>query len=71
MTMPPYAQVAEDSRPYFEKCRKLCEFIRERNQAADFTQLSMGTSLDYEAAVAAGATHVRVGEAIMGARFYK
>jgi len=71
MTMPPYAEIAENSRPYFERCRKLCEFIHERNHAADFVQLSMGTSLDYAVAVAAGATYVRVGEAIMGARFYQ
>jgi uncharacterized pyridoxal phosphate-containing UPF0001 family protein len=33
-------------------------------------QLSMGMSSDFEAAIAAGATHVRVGSAIFGARDY-
>jgi uncharacterized pyridoxal phosphate-containing UPF0001 family protein len=69
MTMPPYAQQAEDSRVYFEKCRHLCDFVRQHNQLEDFVQLSMGTSLDYEVAVMEGATFVRVGEAIMGPRF--
>ena len=34
------------------------------------TGLSMGMSSDFEAAIAAGATHVRVGSAIIGARDY-
>lgn len=68
MTMPPYAQKAEDSRVYFEKCRKLSDFIRQHNRTDEFRHLSMGTSLDYEVAIAEGATFVRVGEAIMGPR---
>jgi PLP dependent protein len=38
---------------------------------ADFSELSMGTSSDFETAVEEGATFVRVGTAIVGARNYK
>jgi len=70
MTMPPYADVPETSRPYFARCRKLLEFYQQRTGPGSFAQLSMGTSLDYEVAIAEGATFVRIGEAIMGPRVY-
>ncbi len=70
MTMPPFANQAEDSRQYFEKCRRLLEFMQKQLGRASFTQLSMGTSIDYEVAIAEGATYVRIGEAIMGPRNY-
>ncbi|MSO73176.1 MAG: YggS family pyridoxal phosphate-dependent enzyme [Rhodospirillaceae bacterium] len=43
-------------------------FLRELARRNDLAQLSMGMSGDYELAVAFGATHVRVGSAIFGAR---
>jgi PLP dependent protein len=43
-------------------------FLRELAQRAGLAELSMGMSHDFEAAVALGATHVRVGTAIFGAR---
>ncbi len=58
MCIPPAGQ---DPRPYFEK---LAELSR-RNRVSC---LSMGMSADFEAAIAAGATHVRVGSAIFGGR---
>jgi uncharacterized pyridoxal phosphate-containing UPF0001 family protein len=54
MTMPPLAERPEDSRPYFAR---LAELAAEHGLA----RLSMGTSQDYEAAVAEGATIVRLG----------
>jgi len=62
MTMPPFAERPEDARPYFARLREL----RDRLQAEwegrhDFTALSMGTSQDYEAAAAEGATILRLG----------
>lgn len=61
MTMPPWSEDAELSRPYF---RRLCE-LGERFGLA---RLSMGMSHDLEVAVEEGATMVRVGTAIFGAR---
>ena len=59
MTMPP---PNEESSVYFALLNKLAK----RNK---LTYLSMGMSGDYETAIALGATHIRVGEAIMGPRF--
>lgn len=70
MTMPPLGNAAEASRPYFTKLRRLQEFLKAQFPGADFSELSMGTSSDYEVAVEEGATFVRVGTAIVGARHY-
>lgn len=53
-----------DSTPHFAMLADMAE----RNGLAG---LSMGMSADFEAAIAAGATHVRVGSAIFGARDYR
>ncbi len=58
MCIPPEG---EDPRPHFRSLRALAE----RNGLAG---LSMGMSADFEAAIAEGATHVRIGSAIFGAR---
>jgi PLP dependent protein len=47
------------------------QMLREMAAEHDVKSLSMGMSNDYEQALAAGATHVRVGSAIFGARDYK
>ncbi len=60
MCIPPEG---EDSKPHFAT---LCE-MAERN---GLSGLSMGMSVDFEDAIAAGATHIRVGSAIFGARDY-
>lgn len=60
MCIPPEG---EDSRPHFEELAALAQ----RN---GLTGLSMGMSSDFESAIACGATHVRVGSAIFGARAY-
>jgi len=58
MCIPPEA---EDAAPHFAALARMAA----RN---GLTGLSMGMSSDFEAAIAAGATHVRVGSAIFGAR---
>jgi pyridoxal phosphate enzyme (YggS family) len=70
MSMPPLGESAESSRPYFKKLKRLQEFLASQSRGADFAELSMGTSTDYEVAVEEGATFVRVGTAIVGPRNY-
>ena len=61
MTMPPWSDDAETSRPYFAQLRELAE----RN---GLRHLSMGMSHDLEVAIEEGATIVRVGTALFGPR---
>lgn len=68
MTMPPLSTDPEDARPYFQKLRRLREFLRNRVPQAEWDELSMGTSADYEVAAEEGATLVRIGQAILGPR---
>jgi PLP dependent protein len=68
MSMPPFAEQAEESRPYFVRLRRLQAYLFKEVQAARWDELSMGTSADYSVAVQEGATLVRVGTAIMGER---
>jgi pyridoxal phosphate enzyme (YggS family) len=70
MAMPPLGETAEFSRPFFQKLRRLQEFLASSFPQAEWTELSMGTSLDYEVAVTEGATLVRIGTAIVGERQY-
>jgi pyridoxal phosphate enzyme (YggS family) len=70
MVMPPIGGKAEDSRPYFQRTRRLQAFLSERLPLGSWAELSMGTSMDYEVAVQEGATLVRVGTAIVGPRQY-
>jgi pyridoxal phosphate enzyme (YggS family) len=71
MVMPPLGTAAESSRPYFQKLKRLQQYFYRQFPDADFSELSMGTSLDYEVAVQEGATLVRVGAAIVGERQYQ
>jgi len=68
MAMPPIGANAEFSRPFFKKLVHLQESLSLQFPQADFSELSMGTSMDYEIAVEEGATLVRVGTAILGTR---
>lgn len=70
MAMPPLGGDANASRPYFRKLRRLRDFLAAQFPQAELGELSMGTSSDYEVAVEEGATYVRVGTAIVGARLY-
>ena len=66
MCIPPPVGDAADARVYFKRMREL---LAELNQAGfGLDTLSMGMSADYEAAIAEGATLVRVGTALFGAR---
>jgi len=66
MTLPPMPERPEDTRPYFRRLRELSETLRR--QVPEARELSMGMSLDYEVAVEEGATMVRIGTALFGAR---
>jgi pyridoxal phosphate enzyme (YggS family) len=61
MTMPPLPDDPEDSRPHFRA-------LRELGARLGLAELSMGTSGDYKVAIEEGATLVRIGTAIFGAR---
>jgi pyridoxal phosphate enzyme (YggS family) len=67
MTVPPWSPDAENSRPHFRRLRELktqCEEIL----GAPLPHLSMGMSGDFEVAIEEGATIVRIGTALFGAR---
>jgi PLP dependent protein len=69
MTMPPFLDNPEDSRPYFRKLRELAQSAaREDLPGVSMKELSMGMSGDFEVAIEEGATMVRVGTAIFGER---
>ena len=69
MTMPPFSDNPDDSRPYFKKLKQLSAMIAAENiPGASMTELSMGMSNDFEIAIEEGATLVRVGTAIFGER---
>jgi PLP dependent protein len=70
MTMPPLGQTAEFARPFFQQLKRLQAYLASQFPPVNFSELSMGTSGDYETAVQEGATMVRVGTAIVGARHY-
>ena len=59
MTMPPFTENAEDSRPHFARLAALAG-------QHGLERLSMGTTQDYEVAVAEGATIVRLGSVLYG-----
>ena len=61
MTMPPWSDEAEPSRPYFARLRELAA-------VNGLEHLSMGMSHDFEVAIEEGATMVRVGTALFGPR---
>ena len=70
MTMPPLEINPEEARRYFQHLRELRDRLASQFPQAEWRELSMGTSGDYAVAVEEGATLVRVGTAIVGARKY-
>ena len=68
MTMPPLDSDIEQVRPYFSRLRTLREYLANSFPGIPFSDLSMGTSGDYNVAVEEGATYVRLGTAITGPR---
>ena len=71
MTIAPYVSDAEENRPVFRQLKKLSVDIAGKNiNNISMNVLSMGMTGDYEVAVQEGATMVRVGTGIFGARNY-
>jgi pyridoxal phosphate enzyme (YggS family) len=69
MTMPPFFDDPDASRPYFRELRLLAAEIAALSiPGVSMQELSMGMSGDFEVAIAEGATLVRVGSAIFGER---
>jgi hypothetical protein len=69
MTIPPYFPDPERSRPFYAELRRLSESLeREEPGCLGQRHLSMGMSHDFEIAIQEGATIVRVGTAVFGAR---
>ncbi len=69
MAVPPFFENPEDARPFFLRLRRLRDEAREAGAAGEsFIDLSMGMSGDFEVAIEEGATFIRVGAALFGAR---
>jgi pyridoxal phosphate enzyme (YggS family) len=67
MAIPPVPGDPEESRPWFRSLRALLELCRAAGHVG-MTELSMGMSADFEAAVEEGATIVRLGTVLFGGR---
>ncbi|MBP7348280.1 MAG: YggS family pyridoxal phosphate-dependent enzyme [Butyrivibrio sp.] len=71
MTIAPYTEDPESNRVYFRKLKELMIRMNDRGILAEtMDTLSMGMTGDYETAIEEGATFVRVGTGIFGARNY-
>jgi pyridoxal phosphate enzyme (YggS family) len=72
MIMPPFAEAAEESRPYFKKGQRFLDHLRSQSSvqggSLQLRDLSMGTSQDYEIAIQEGATWIRLGSTLLGER---
>jgi hypothetical protein len=66
MTMPPFFDEPEKTRPYFRRLREIRDELQEKG--FHLPELSMGMSNDFEVAIEEGATMVRIGTAIFGQR---
>ena len=71
MTIPPVEREPHGNFPYFLKVSQLYVDISRNLYDNSFKYLSMGMSDDFEDAIAAGATMIRVGSAIFGHRQYQ
>ena len=69
MTLPPFFDDAEQSRPFFRRLRELRDELESRGAFGNRRgELSMGMTHDFEVAIQEGATMVRIGTAIFGER---
>lgn len=77
MVIPPFFDDPEQARPYFRRLRELRDSLRREllsgnssgeNREHLLSELSMGMSHDFEIAIEEGATQVRIGTALFGAR---
>jgi pyridoxal phosphate enzyme (YggS family) len=69
MTMAPHFEDPEKTRPVFRQLRELRDQLISLGIASDLSELSMGMTNDFEQAIEEGATIVRIGSAIFGARY--
>jgi hypothetical protein len=70
MTVPPYLDDPAAVRPYFYRLRSIRDQLAAAHPRLCFAELSMGMSHDFAVAIAEGATQVRIGTALFGARIY-
>jgi PLP dependent protein len=70
MAVPPFCEDPRDARPSFRRLRRLRDDL-EQYLSCSLPELSMGMSHDFEIAIEEGATQVRIGSAIFGARAHK
>jgi len=71
MAVPPFFDDPEDARPFFQRLRRLRDEALQSGAAGEqFKDLSMGMTNDFEVAIEEGATFVRIGTALFGARDY-
>ena len=71
MTIAPFVEDPEENRPVFRELKKISVDIAEKNMNNNIMEtLSMGMTGDYQVAIQEGATIVRVGTGIFGAREY-
>ena len=70
MTMAPFTQDQELIHKSFISLRELKERLEEKYKEFNLSELSMGMSGDFEAAIEEGSTMVRIGTAIFGQRNY-
>ena len=69
MTLPPFFDNPEAARPFFADLRKIRDEINAMKiPGVELSELSMGMTGDFEAAIAEGSTMVRIGTALFGAR---
>ncbi len=69
MTVPPFRENCEETRPYFRELRQLRDELHSlKLPNVDLRELSMGMTHDYLIAVEEGATIVRIGTAMFGPR---
>ena len=69
MTVPPFSEDPEQSRPFFRRMRALKDRIAARKLPnVNLNVLSMGMSQDFEVAIEEGSTCVRIGTALFGER---
>jgi uncharacterized pyridoxal phosphate-containing UPF0001 family protein len=67
MTLPPLTPQPEGARPIFRKLREMRDALSQQLKCP-LAELSMGMSADFDIAIEEGATQVRLGTALFGAR---
>lgn len=71
MTMGPFSNNPEDSRPYFKKTKELFDLVKQAGiDGVEMKYLSMGMSDSYRIAIEEGANLVRIGTKLFGGRHY-